>query len=169
NLGNTASVTATVKVDTSDPSAPTFSFSNFTGTTSAVGNTVFFLPTGTGSFDVTGSSSDGDSGIASYTFPSAALFGAGWAVSGSGSMRTYSYTPGSATPGSQSVAATNNAGLTASSSFNVIVSDTTPPTTTIQCNGGACQAGYYASSPVSVTLSADDGPAGSGVDVIRYT
>src|SRR4026208_875343 len=42
NLGNTASVTATVEVDTSDPSAPTFSFSNFTGTTSAVANTVFF-------------------------------------------------------------------------------------------------------------------------------
>ncbi|HTL23333.1 MAG TPA: chitobiase/beta-hexosaminidase C-terminal domain-containing protein, partial [Mycobacteriales bacterium] len=168
-LGNTASVSATVKVDTSDPSAPTFGFSNFTGTTSAVGNTVFFLPTGTGSFDVTASSTDGDSDIGSYTFPSAASFGSGWSVSGSGSTRTYSYTPGAATPGSQSVTATDNAGLTASSNFSVIVSDTTPPTTTIQCNSAACLGSYYASAPVNVTLSADDGPTGAGVDVIRYT
>jgi hypothetical protein len=158
NLGNTASITATVKVDTSDPSAPTFSFSNFTGTTSAVGNTVFFLPTSSGSFDVTASSSDGDSGIGSYAFPSAASFGSGWSVSGSGNTRTYSYTPGSATPGSQSVTATNGAGRTNSSSFDVEVSDTTPPTTSIQCNAAACQGSYYTSSPVSVTLSADDGP-----------
>jgi hypothetical protein len=169
NLGNTASVTATVKVDTSDPSAPTFSFSNFTGTTSAAGNTVFFLPTSTGSFDMTASSSDGDSGIGGYTFPSAASFGSGWSVSGGGSTRTYSYTPGSATPGSQSVTATNGAGRTNSASFNVEVSDTAPPTTSIQCNAAACQGSYYTSSPVSVTLSADDGPTGSGVDVIRYT
>ena len=57
NVGNSVSVSATVKVDTSDPSAPTFSFSNFTGTTSSVGNVVFFLPTGSGGFDVTASSS----------------------------------------------------------------------------------------------------------------
>ena len=169
NLGNTASVTATVEVDTSNPSAPTFSFSNFTGTTSAVGNTVFFLPTSTGGFDVTAGSSDGDSAIASYTFPSAASFGTGWSVSGTGATRTYSYTPGSATPGWQSVTATNNAGGTNSASFSVIVSDITPPTTTIQCNAAACQGSYYTSTPVSVTLSADDGPSGSGVNVIRYT
>src|SRR5213075_2425839 len=34
--------------------------------------------------------------------------------------------------------------------------------------GAACQGGYYTST-VSATLSADDGPTGSGVDVIRYT
>src|SRR4029079_4124065 len=39
----------------------------------------------------------------------------------------------------------------------------------IQCAGAACLGSYYTSSPVSVTLSADDGPTGSGVDVIRYT
>src|SRR5439155_25253304 len=61
NVGNTPSTTTTVKVDTSDPSAPTFGFSSFTGTTSAVGNIVFFLPTGSGSFDITAGSTDGDS------------------------------------------------------------------------------------------------------------
>src|SRR5207302_4835611 len=56
NVGNTASVSTTVKVDTSDPTSPTFTFSSFTGTTSAVGNVVFFLPTGSGGFDVTANS-----------------------------------------------------------------------------------------------------------------
>ena len=169
NVGNTTSVTATVKVDTSDPSAPTFSFSNFVGSVSSVGDTAFFLPTGSGSFDLTANSTDGDSAIGSYTFPAAASFGSGWSRSGSGATRTYSWTPGAATPGAQTVTATNNAGRTASANFSVEVSDITPPTTTIQCNGAACQATYYTSAPVSVTLSADDGPTGSGVDVIRYT
>ena len=107
--------------------------------------------------------------IKSYTFPTAASFGSGWSRSGSGATRTYSWTPGAATPGAQTVTATNNAGRTANANFAVEVSDITPPTTTIQCNGAACQATYYTSAPVSVTLSADDGPTGSGVDVIRYT
>src|SRR5262249_58687155 len=67
------------------------------------------------------------------------------------------------------VPASNNAALTRTRTVNVTVSDTPPPTSTIQCNGAACQAGYYASAPVSVTLSADDGAQGSGVDAIRYT
>lgn len=44
--------------------------------------------------------------------------------------------------------------------------DTTPPTSSIACNGGGCSTGWYSTS-VSIVLSATD--AGSGVDVIRYT
>jgi peptidoglycan/xylan/chitin deacetylase (PgdA/CDA1 family) len=44
--------------------------------------------------------------------------------------------------------------------------DTTPPTTTIACNGAACTTGWYRGS-VSVTLSATDDSA--GVATIRYT
>ena len=46
--------------------------------------------------------------------------------------------------------------------------DSTPPSTTIACNGGACSPGYYASS-VLVSLSAADNAGGSGVAAIRYT
>ena len=49
---------------------------------------------------------------------------------------------------------------------NTAPTDTTPPATSIACNGGGCSAGWYA-APVDVSLSATD--AGSGVDVIRYT
>jgi hypothetical protein len=50
--------------------------------------------------------------------------------------------------------------------------DTTAPTTTINCNGGAeptgCAGGWYADA-VSVELSAVDDAGGSGVKEIRYT
>src|SRR5205823_2647532 len=45
--------------------------------------------------------------------------------------------------------------------------DTTPPVSTISCNGGACASWY--TSAVSVTLSAMDEAGGSGVASIRYT
>ena len=58
---------------------------------------------------------------------------------------------------------------TTSTAANVTVSnaDTTPPTSTIACNGAAC-AGPY-SAAVTVTLSATDDPGGSGVAGIYYT
>jgi peptidoglycan/xylan/chitin deacetylase (PgdA/CDA1 family) len=46
--------------------------------------------------------------------------------------------------------------------------DTTPPTSTIKCDGDACVSTYYQGA-VSVALSADDGADGSGVREIRYT
>ena len=46
-------------------------------------------------------------------------------------------------------------------------SDTTPPTSSIACNGATCSSGWYAAA-VSVGLSAAD-PGGSGVAFIRYT
>ena len=45
--------------------------------------------------------------------------------------------------------------------------DTTPPATTIACNGGSC--GSLFSAPVSVSLAATDNAGGSGVAVTRYT
>jgi concanavalin A-like lectin/glucanase superfamily protein/chitobiase/beta-hexosaminidase-like protein/calcineurin-like phosphoesterase family protein len=44
--------------------------------------------------------------------------------------------------------------------------DTTPPTTTIACNGGPCASGWYG-APVTVSLSATD--SGSGVARTAYT
>jgi peptidoglycan/xylan/chitin deacetylase (PgdA/CDA1 family) len=45
--------------------------------------------------------------------------------------------------------------------------DTTPPTSSISCNGATCSSGWYA-APVGVSLSAVDS-GGSGVAFIRYT
>ena len=47
-------------------------------------------------------------------------------------------------------------------------SDTTPPTTTISCNGASCSSTGY-TAPVTVTLTATDNPGGYGVDKTYYT
>lgn len=46
--------------------------------------------------------------------------------------------------------------------------DTTPPVTTISCNGAACSAGWYNAVPVTISLSATD-TGGSGVAQTKYT
>jgi peptidoglycan/xylan/chitin deacetylase (PgdA/CDA1 family) len=46
--------------------------------------------------------------------------------------------------------------------------DTTPPTTTISCNGAACSSTAY-TGPVTVTLTATDNPGGYGVAKTYYT
>src|SRR6266568_3516910 len=46
--------------------------------------------------------------------------------------------------------------------------DTTPPATTISCNGAACSSGWYTTTPVTVSLSATD-TGGSGVAQTKYT
>jgi peptidoglycan/xylan/chitin deacetylase (PgdA/CDA1 family) len=46
--------------------------------------------------------------------------------------------------------------------------DTTPPTTTISCNGAACSSTGY-TAPVTVTLTAADNPGGWGLDKTYYT
>ena len=63
--------------------------------------------------------------------------------------------------------ATNSAGGISAAATFTVGSDSSAPTTSVQCNSAACIAGYYLSAPVSVTLSAVDG--GSGVQKIRYT
>ena len=131
NVGNVSSSVSTIAMgDNTPPSAPTLSFSNITGGAyySGAGSTVYFRPgAAAGSFDITASSSDSESGIAGYTFPSAAAMGANWSISGSGATRTYSYTSGAATPGSQSVTAQNGVGLSSSGTSFTVQADTVAP------------------------------------------
>jgi peptidoglycan/xylan/chitin deacetylase (PgdA/CDA1 family) len=60
-----------------------------------------------------------------------------------------------------------NAETAQSQQIDVQALDTTPPATTIACDAAPCSSGWYASAPVSVSLSATD--AGSGVDATYYT
>src|SRR5205823_6146959 len=101
-VGNSDSVTATVKVDTTAPSAPSLAFSGLTNAF-ASGNTVYFESGSTGGFTVTATSTDADSDVASYAYP--ALTGL------SHTAGDYTF-DGSSTTQSGDVSATNNAGLT---------------------------------------------------------
>ena len=80
NVGNTSTITTVVKVDLTDPTAPSLLLADTSADVHTTGTTAFYRPAGTGSFDVTASSTDGQSGIASYSFPALT----GFTLSGTG-------------------------------------------------------------------------------------
>ena len=136
NVGNTASITTTVMVDTTAPSAPTgFGFSSLTNAYyPGAGSIVFIKGGAAGGFTATASgATDADSGVASYTY--GAIAGSGW----SNAAGAYTFTAASPT-GTASVTATNNAGLTGSGASFTAQSDSTAPT------GGAFTANGQAAS-----------------------
>jgi peptidoglycan/xylan/chitin deacetylase (PgdA/CDA1 family) len=73
-----------------------------------------------------------------------------------------------ASTGTVKYRAFDNVGNAEAVNSQLIQLDTTPPTSTISCNGSACGSTYYTVS-VSVSLAATDNPGGSGVQQIRYT
>jgi hypothetical protein len=153
---------ATVKVDTSKPSAPSLTFSGLSNAFDNGSGIVFYRGGAAGSFTVAAASTDDQSGIASTSFPA---LGSGWSESGD----AYSFAAGAADPSEpNNVHTTNGAGLDSDDTSFTVTADSAAPTTTAQCDGAACAAGWYATSPVLVTLAAGDG-AGAGVSAIRYT
>ncbi|MGB2952673.1 MAG: chitobiase/beta-hexosaminidase C-terminal domain-containing protein, partial [Gaiellaceae bacterium] len=164
NVGNAESIASQlVQLDTTAPTAPTLSLG--AGSNAFVsGSTVYFLPGAAGSFSVTASSSDAESGVSGYSFPS---LGSGWSGSQSGATDTYSFNASAVDPAEpNNVTATNNAGLTSNPSSFTVTADGSAPTTSIACSGGC--SGWHTTSPVTVSLTADDG-SGSGVAQIKYT
>ncbi len=173
NVNNVApTLSTTVKVDTTAPSAPTFAFANLGGGAyySGAGSTVWFRPgAATGTFDITASSTDADTGIASYTFPTAGSMGTNWAVSGSGATRTYSYTTGAATPGAQNVTATNNVGLTSANGTWTTSADSTAPSggaftaNSVAASGGGSSSYLNSGTTLTINSRTDFTDGGSGV------
>ena len=70
NVGNqgTSGASNVAKIDSSAPSTPTLSFSGLSANAYWDGSTLYFRPAAGGTFTVTASSTDGQSGIGSYTF-----------------------------------------------------------------------------------------------------
>ncbi len=132
NLANATTYTSgDVKVDTSVPSTPTRTFNTFDNTWwPNTGNTVYYRSNApSGSFRVTASATDAQSGIVSYTFPTAATFGAGWsATPGDLNEMTYSWSGAPAAPGSKTITANNHALLPSlvSTVFTPTVDNTAP-------------------------------------------
>ena len=164
-LGNEEAVgSQLVQIDSSAPAAPALSFGSFQNAV-LTGGVVWYRPSAaSGQFAVTASSTDGESGIAGYTFPAAA---AGWTRSIGGATATYDHSGSPADPAEPNdVTAQNNAGLSSAPTGFTADPDGTAPASSVACDGAACSGGWYTST-VSVTLSASD--AASGVQEIRYT
>jgi hypothetical protein len=163
NLSTASTSTEDAKVDVTPPTTPILHFSGLTNT-AASGSVVYYRATGSGTFTVTATASDGESGIASYAFPSVS----GFTTVGAGASRTFAFSGAPSAPaGPLAVTATNGTGVTSPAATLTLVPDPTPPTVTVRCNGGPCLPAAYPKA-VMVAFSAADGP-GSGVDTIRYT
>ena len=88
------------------------------------GTTAFYRPAGTGSFDVTASSTDGQSGILDYSFPVLA----GFTGSGAGATRTYTLATPTEPNGAKPVTARNQALLSSAATNFTLTSDSAVPT-----------------------------------------
>jgi len=154
NVGNTVSITTTVKVDTSGPSAPSPSLSSATGNTYINGTTAYINAQAdkSGSFQAQATSTDNDSGLLKVNFPSPTGFSSGGGDSNSSPYQTtYNWSGAVAASGSQTTTASNNANLTNTNTFT-ITPDTTAPT------GGALTVnGTNATGPGSTSTTSNPG------------
>jgi uncharacterized protein YhfF len=162
------SVTVQLIRDNAPPSAPTLSLSATTADGFGQGTTFFYRPAGTGSVNVTATTSDPGSGINGVLFP--ALSG-GFTPTTTATdssvpyVRTYSWSPGATlNSASNTVTVTDNVGNSSSATF-AVVPDSTPPTTT---DNTASIGNAWKNTNQAVILSPSDG-TGSGVAATYHT
>jgi hypothetical protein len=168
NVGNRASVSTTVIVDTTAPTTPSITFSNLTNAFFKSSNdALYFRPAAGGTYTVTASSSDADSGIKSYVFSS--LASSGFGESQSGGQMVYTFGASAVQPPSgPTVLATNNAGGSSANATYALLADTAGPTGgALTVNGiAATEAGstsFNTSGSFSIGTRTDyNADAGSG-------
>ena len=128
------------------------------------GTTAFYRPAGSGSFDVTASSTDGQSGILDYGFPALA----GFTGSGAGATRTYTLATPTEPNGAKPVTARNQALLSSSATNFTLTSDSTAPTggaltvNTVAASGGGTQS-YDDDGTFTIGVRTDYTDASSGI------
>ncbi len=170
-VGNTISISTTVKVDTTGPSAPSVTLSSATGNSYISGSTVYINSQAgkSGSFQASATSSDSDSGILKLSFPSPAGFssGGGDDTISPFTSGTYNWAGAVAASGAQTVTATNNANLTSTTSFTITPDTTNPTGGALTVNGTAATnsgtTSYSNSGSFNINALSDYTDSGSGV------
>jgi Chitobiase/beta-hexosaminidase C-terminal domain len=140
NVGNTVSITTTVKVDASGPSAPSVSLSSASGNTYLSGTTAYINAQAgkSGSFQAAATTTDNDSGILKVNFPSPNGFSSGGGdVNSSPFQTTYNWSGAVAASGTQTITASNNATLTNTATFTITPDTTNPTGGALTVNGTA--------------------------------
>ncbi len=164
NVGNTVSITTIVKVDTTAPAAPGLVLSDSSADVHTTGTTAFYRPAGSGSFDVTASSTDAQSGILDYSFPALA----GFTGSGTGATRTYTLATPTEPNGAKPVTARNPALLSSTATNFTLTSDAAAPTggaltvNTVAASGGGTQS-YDNDGAFTIGTRTDYADGGSGL------
>jgi hypothetical protein len=158
-LGNSTTYTSgDIKVDNTAPSTPTLAISSPVNSYwSGSGSTVYYRSGATsGSFVVTGTSTDAQSGIASWAYQAA---GTNWtSTAGALGVNTYSWSGAPAAPGTRTVTATNNAGTASASTSLTFVADDTAPS----AGSVTYLSGIYSGTSISVSFTTGT-DAGSGI------
>jgi hypothetical protein len=171
NVGNVATTTQIVKVDSSAPSTPTVAFSGLSaGNTYDDGaGTLWYRPSAGGAFTVTASSTDAESGVSGYTFSS--LLGG----TQTGGQLAVTFGSGGIGSGTYTVKASNRASLDSpTASFTVNADSTAPAGGALKVNGTDATAvptsSYLtAGSSVSIDSRSDYTDAGSGIATSTLT
>jgi hypothetical protein len=157
--GNSTTYTSgDIKVDNSAPSTPTLAISSPVNSYwSGSGSTVYYNSgAASGSFVVTGSSTDAQSGIASWAYQAA---GTNWtSTPGALGVNTYSWSGSPAAPGTRTVTATNNAGTASTAANLTFVADNTAPS----AGTVSYLTGIYSGTSITVTFTTGT-DAGSGI------
>ena len=146
------------------PAAPGLVLSDSSADVHTTGTTAFYRPAGTGSFDVTASSTDAQSGILDYGFPALA----GFTGSGTGATRTYTLATPTEPNGAKPVTARNQALLSSTATNFTLTSDAAAPTggaltvNTVAASGGGTQS-YDSDGTFTIGARTDYTDAGSGL------
>ncbi len=170
NVGNTSTVTTVVKVDTSAPTAPGLVLADSSADVHTTGTTAFYRPAGSGSFDVTASSTDAQSGILDYSFPALA----GFTGSGTGATRTYTLATPTEPNGAKPVTARNQALVSSTATNFTLTSDAAAPAGgALTVNGAGASGGgtqsYDGDGAFTIDLRTDYTDAASGIATSTLT
>ena len=142
--GVVARTKQTITVTVAPPSKPVLTLSGASGSSFISGSTAYTNPQSgnVGSFTVSASTSDSFSGIKNVVFPTLGGFASGGGTdTATPYQTTYSWSGAGATgSGPQTVTATNNAEVSASSEFSLVPDTTAPSGGALTVNGTAATA-----------------------------
>ena len=155
NVGNQTSVSTTVIVDTTVPTTPSLTFSGLSSNTfyKSSTNALYFRPSAGGTFTVTASSSDPQTGIRGYTFSS--LTSNGFTETQTGGQNAYTFGATATQPASAPTvfAASNAGGSSANATYSLIADAAGPTGGALSVNGVTATAGGSTSFSTSGNFS----------------